>query len=167
MIGTIWKSLELYSSEERKEIYETVWDCSGGDFSQDDIEYENDIYLGYAQEDLNVEVKNGIIRYAYLGLWDGVHIAIDPDFEATNISECLTFNHDYAEIFMNEDNDLQVNDYHHDGINKVIYRAWKGNISESKKSKLFNNFFINYDIYPILQATRSLGTEIKKAYSWK
>lgn len=169
----IWTS-EI-SDEEACEIWkgfcEANFEDSGPEYDPYNSDMARVVYElnRYRLDDERMMVKeipdpeNGIIAIATLGLWNGTHYGYNDQLDS--VSECLTYRGDDADMYIDRNNDLIVDERHHDGSNRILYRAWKDNISETQKGnfidKLLDGELTRRDVS---RYTRNLGSDIKKLY---
>ena len=145
------------------------------DITEDEIcNYINDssqIWFNAEEFNLNVDTDNGenIIAIADMGLWN--HRSIGYKDLSTNIKDILTVwsSCDYVTIYYDTtDRQVKGRGIHHDGINYVIFRKWKNNLSDNQKDKLYNAMYsgdIDYEKL-LKRYTTSISKEVKKIYGW-
>ena len=133
------------------------------EFMRDEAEFRFEA----EQSNLNIEIPEGIIQIADLGLWDGRRSGYGR-YEPSNIKECLKFpNGGYGRIYV-KNNDLIMTEAHHDGTNIYRFRKWKPTTTANQKNKLRLALWSNdpkADDY-IKRFTTGLGKDIGKVYGW-
>ena len=128
----------------------------------------NAVYLEDERVNLDINVPEGILAIADLGLWYGRRMAYKEIGD--NISDCL-----YGTVqgqssctwYVDELGDLACEESHHDGTNHYIYRAWKPGVTDNQRDalldKLYNGTAKRRDI---TRCTRRLGDDIADVYGW-
>ncbi len=128
----------------------------------------NNGYLDDERVNLNIQLDQPILIIADLGLWTGRRMGY-KEIASGNIQDCLYSDRDtdFSTWYVDRLGDLRCDAIHHDGTNRLLYRAYKPGVSESQidllKEKLYNGTATRADITRI---TRRLGDEIGKVYGW-
>lgn len=170
----IWSDLDL-DLDDWRDAYAEFLEDNGLDGDPDD-EYAiyqymietNSMYLDDERMNLDIEVSQPIIAIANLGLWNG-RFSGYKELNSRNIRDCLNgFNScEYHSWYVDEDGDLRCKAIHHDGINYILYRAYRDDVSEEQiedfLSKIYDGEATEDDINAI---TRKLGEEVAKIYGW-
>lgn len=119
----------------------------------------NDEYLEDEKANLDKELKNNIVVFADLGLWDGRrtgYIILD----STNLNSIFSNRcGDITEWYV-EGDDIKCADSHHDGTNIYTYRMLKDNIDEDD----FYGHFVQ-DVYKNM--TEPIGHYVAEIYGFK
>ena len=125
-------------------------------------------YLEDERANLDINVPEGIIAIADLGLWNGRRMAYKEIGD--NISDCL-----YGTVrgqssctwYVDELGDLACEESHHDGTNHYIYRAWKPGVTYDQQDALLNKLYDGTATRrDITRYTRRLGDDIAEVYGW-
>ena len=123
--------------------------------------------LDEERENLNVNVGDPIIEIAYLDLWDGRHTAFRT-INSGNLRDCLAHTvGDYVTWYVDDQGDLWCRDAHHDGTNLYLYRAWKADVSTTRRLNLLDKVAWNkVTRRDITNCTRPIGTYAADVYGW-
>lgn len=125
-------------------------------------------YLEDERANLDINVPEGIVAIADLGLWNGRRMGYKEI--GYNINECL-----YGTVqgqssctwYVDELGDLACEESHHDGTNHYIYRAWKPGVTYDQADALLNKIYYGTATRKdITRYTRRLGDEIADVYGW-
>lgn len=103
---------------------------------------------------LNISLERPIIAIADLGLWDGRHQGYQV--VGDNIKNCFSFGRstEEAEWYISG-RDLRSDQYHHDGVNHVVYRVAKENRDFEKfKNKIYYGKMTKKDVYNYTQSIK-------------
>lgn len=168
----------------RKPVKHLIWGDINLDYDdwKDDIESEypgiseqdgyakmyqwNADYLDDERYNLDICVGTPIICIASLGFWHGRKNGYKI-IASGNIKECLYSICDFNEWYVDELGDLQHTGIHHDGTNRMMYRALRPGLTERQLERftdlILDSKFTRKDI---TRYTVSLGPAIKKAYGW-
>ena len=132
-----------------------------------ELMYEiNSGYLDDERVNLDIPMDNEIVAIGDIGRWNGTFHGYKR--VGNNIRDCLSSTCDYAEFFLNEDGDLCCVETHHDGSNRILFRAYRKNISETQKDRFEQMIYERAETEEdVRKYTRSLGREIAKVYGWK
>ena len=84
--------------------------------------------------------KYGILVIGSLGRWNGRKDAFD-EICTGELRECFSVHPDSIDIewYLDDNNDLIRNVYHHDGVNHYKYRAWKEDVDSTTYSAVLNS----------------------------
>lgn len=127
--------------------------------------YINAEYLEDERVNLDINVPEGIIAIADLGLWFGRRTGYKE--VGYNINECLSSDTDYATWYVDDLGDLACEAVHHDGTNHYIYRAWKPGVTYDQADALLNKIYYGTATRKdITKLTRRLGDDIAEVYGW-
>lgn len=125
-------------------------------------------YLDDERLNLDIDVPEGIIAIADLGLWYGRRTGYKE--VGYNISECLYGNvrgQSYCTWYVDGLGDLACEESHHDGTNYYIYRAWKPGVTYGQKEALLNKLYHGTaKRRDITLCTRRLGDDVAAVYGW-
>lgn len=132
----------------------------------------NNDYFYDERLNLNIEIPEGIVVIADLGLWNGHRMGVME--VGTNLSNCLDTNTtgvpDGGEYcwYVDQYGNFRCKAIHHDGINQLVYRAWKPNISDIKKQMMHRELLQEkkYTSQIVGKYTVSLGKKVKDVYGW-
>lgn len=117
---------------------------------------------------LDINVPEGIIAIADLGLWNGRRKGYKE--VGYNINECLYGNvrgQSDCTWYVDERGDLACEESHHDGRNYYIYRAWKPGVTYDQQDALLNKLYYGTATrHDITRYTRRLGDDIAEVYGW-
>lgn len=117
---------------------------------------------------LDIDVPEGIIAIADLGLWDGRRKGYKE--VGYNINECLYGNvrgQSNCTWYVDDLGDLACEESHHDGQNYYIYRAWKPGVTYDHQDALLNKLYYGTATRrDITRYTRRLGDDIAEVYGW-
>ena len=169
----IWSDLNLDIDDWRDAYAEFVEDNGLEDPDDEYAIYQymvelNSLYLDDERMNLDIEISQPIIAIADLGLWNG-RVSGYKELNSCNIKTCLdTFEScEYHEWYVDEKRDLRCKAVHHDGINYVLYRAYRDDVSEEQiedfLTKIYEGEATEDDVEAI---TRRLGDEVAKVYGW-
>ena len=128
----------------------------------------NSLYLDDERMNLNIEVSRPIIAIADLGLWNG-RFSGYKELRSRNIADCLNgFDScEYHEWYVDEYGDLRCTAVHHDGTNRILYRAYRDDVSDEQieefLTKIYDGVVTQEDIDTM---THKLGDKIAKVYGW-
>lgn len=107
---------------------------------------------------------NGIIAFTNIGTWQGVREGYK---EYDNLQDIIYGNDDYMRLYLNGNYDLYKYSSHHDGNNRVLYRYWKENLTDTQREnflgKLYQGKATKKDIS---RYTRKIGVEIANYYGF-
>ena len=161
----IWSDLDLNLKDWIDDIYRD-------DPELDRSEYENRMYelnaeyLDDERENLNVKVGD-ILVIGDLGLWNGRHTGYKEIHDAS-LGDCLEYNNDGAEWYVDWTGEFCGKEVHHDGTNYYRYRTYKEGASEADKNKLkeliYTGQATNEDIDKL---TDKLGFKVGEVYGWE
>lgn len=158
---TIWQD-PIYEPDE---AYEGAWeeylkdnnltpdDCPLNQFINDEAE----AVLEAEQTNLNIEVPNGIVAIANLGLWNGNVRGSNKNY-STNIKDCLHSQCGGYMKFVVEDGEFVAYEAHHDGTNHYRFRKWKDGVTDEQKDEARTE--------DLDELTESLAPTIAKVYGW-
>ena len=159
-------------------INEDDWrDAIKEDCEANDVEYEedslyymayelNNSYLEDERMNLDIDIPNGIIAIANLCLWSGHRIGYKEIGE--NISDCLYYDTNEAEFWVDSHGVFHASMSHHDGTNYVVFKAWKDGVTEEQKENVLDALYNGRCTERMLRRyTRNLGEDIAKVYGWK
>lgn len=106
--------------------------------------------------------RNGIIAIADIGMWNGRRQGYK---EYNHLQDILYSNDDSIKLYLNSNYDLIKSTSHHDGNNRILYRYWKDNITDTQKenflAKIYQGKVTKKDIS---RYTRKIGMEIASYY---
>lgn len=125
----LFKSWDLLSQKEQDDFISSVREDSEEELWSDEdsfIDHCIEIWNDYFYDDFGLNCSNltcskiadyPAIITGTLGLWDGKKeiVPVTCDSVARAIYRCI--NNDYQVIYEDENGDLFVEDYHHDGVN--------------------------------------------------
>lgn len=125
----------------------------------------NLLFLDDERKNLNIELPNSIIAIGDLGLWNGRHSGYKE--YSTQLSSILYFEGDECEWYVDNNNELRATISHHDGTNYVLYRMWKGGLSEVEKDE-FKDIILKGapSISEINKYTLPVGKYVADVYGW-
>ena len=107
---------------------------------------------------------NEIIAIADLGLWNGRRTGY-KDYR--HLQDIMYTSCDYEKIYVDVYGNLRKRESHHDGANTILYRQWKGDITDIQKdnfrNKCYEGCLTKQDIY---RYTKSLGKLFCEYYGW-
>lgn len=167
MTKTLLKNYKL-TEEEWKEIAEE----KGYDLRDDarKYEFENELYKDnffYTEHLLGqLDETEDIVVIADLGLWNGRKVGYkELSNRATDVLNGINYYGD-QEIYLNEKNEVEAIDPHHDGTNYYRFRVWRAGTSQTSKDK-FLNLIYNQEVTEedIKKYTKALRIP-KKLYKW-
>lgn len=143
---------EEYPDESEDALWRIMWET-------------NAEYLEDERLNLDINVPEGIIAIADLGLWNGRRMGYKE--VGYNINECLSSDTDYATWYVDDLGDLACEAIHHDGTNHYIYRAWKPGVTYDQADALLNKIYYGTATRKdITKLTRRLGDDIAEVYGW-
>lgn len=133
-----------------------------------DLMYEMNMdYLDDERANLNIQLNQPIIAIADLGLWNGTVMGY-KEIKSANIRNCLRSDEEYVTWYVDKRGDLACTEAHHDGVNHIIYRAFKDDVTETQRENLKRKIYLNTATRKdITRFTRRLGDEIAKVYGWE
>ena len=170
----IWSDLDLDPDDWRDAYAEFLEDNGlNGDPDDEYAIYQymvetNGLYLDDERMNLDIEISQPIVAIADLGLWNG-RFSGYKELNSRNIKDCLNGfgSCEYHEWYLDEDGDLRCKAIHHDGVNYILYRAYRDDVSDEQieefQSKIYNGTATEDDIREV---TRKLGDEIANIYGW-
>lgn len=165
---TIWQDAVYDDEENWRDAWEDYKsDCDCPDITLNEfIEMSNNI--NDERANLDIEVPEGILIIANLGLWHGTRHAYS-DKEPTNVRDCL-YGHcgGYLKFYV-EDGEFMAEETHHDGTNHYKFRKWASGVSDEQKDELRNAIYNGEESKAdrlIYELTESLAPEIAKVYGW-
>lgn len=143
----------LHGLEDEYDIYEYMYDT-------------NNSYLDDERMNLNIELPMPIIAIADLGLWNG-RFSGYKEIGSNNVQDCLQRMNDYDTWYVDECGDLRCDSIHHDGVNHILYRVYKDDVSDDQiaefKDKIYEGYVTQEDIDSV---TERLGDKIARVYGW-
>ena len=126
----------------------------------------NSDYLEDERINLDIDIPSGIIAIADLGLWNGRHTGYKEI--GNNISDCLYYNTDEAEFWVDVHGVFHASMSHHDGTNYVVFKAWKDGVTDEQKENVMDAICCGQCTERMLRRyTRNLGGDIAKVYGWR
>lgn len=170
----IWSNLNLDIEDGWRDAY---LECAAiNDWDDEPDEYEiyeymmeiNGMYLDDERMNLDIDISQPIIAIADLGLWNG-RFSGYKELNSSNIKDCLNgFDScEYHEWYVDDCGDLRCKAVHHDGINYILYRAYRDDVTDEQIEEFLDKIYYGSvtqdDIDTI---TRELGNEIAKVYGW-
>ena len=171
----IWEDASYLSEEDENVMYEDYLACNteiDADFLTPKEQYIYDaveLWLEAEIENLNIDVPNGIVGIACLGLWNGERLAYHKR-ELSKVSDCLnSMGIDGYYRFFVLNGDLCATCSHHDGTNHYTFREWRDNVTEAQKQALRNALYDNdFERAERLtkRYTKGLGKRIAEIYGW-
>lgn len=161
---TIWSSdINIEDWHDMKEDYPEL---SEDEFYQK-VCMTNDEYLDDERLNLNIALSQPIIVITDIGRWNG-RCSGYKMIDSGNIKDCFHTECDGAEWYVDELGDLRAKMTHHDGINSLLYRVFKDNISEVQIENLQNKIYEGtVKRTDITRVTKRLGDEIANVYGFK
>lgn len=168
----IWSNMNLNLDDwkegllENRELNDLPTDVSDEVLEEEMYEFNN-YCLDDERSNLNITPTNGrIIAIADLGLWDGRKMGyklLDYD-----IGDCLdNFSQAEKMEFYCDRYNLRSTQIHHDGVNQILFRELRPNISSDQADnftwKIYNGEVTSKDI---TRYTRSLRPYIHVIYGW-
>ena len=174
MANIIWQNTDLNLDDWRDDLIEELemnygegYDPSEDELYQFMIERNAD-YLEDEKLNLNLVLNQPILMIGDLGLWYGRRSGFRI-IESGKLSDCLYFQGDYAEIYVDEFGDLRINDHHHDGTNHYLCRVFKPSAGETARENLCDKLYSGepVDSTDISRVTSRLGDVIGDVYGWK
>lgn len=81
---------------------------------------------------------NGIIAIADIGTWNG---RIQEYKLYDNLKYIIYSNDDYTKLYLNSNYDLIKETSHHDGSNKILYRYWKENLTDTQRKNFLDKLY--------------------------
>ena len=158
-------------------IDEDDWrDVIKEDCEENEVEYDednlydiasdlNNIYLEYERVNLDIDIPSGIIAIADLGLWFGRRTGYKEIGD--NISNCLYYNTDEAEFWVDSHGVFHASMSHHDCTNFVVFKAWKDGVTDEQKENMLDALYCGKCTERMLRRyTRNIGGDIAKVYGW-
>lgn len=141
------------------------------DLSEDEAwEEAYDVNSGYLDDErtnLDIDVGTDIIVIADLGLWNGRRMAY-REIGSSNLSDCIDPSYgDYIDWYVDDSRDVRIDASHHDGTNRLLFRAWKEGLRDGEKMVFLT--LIGHGVMneaDIEKYTRPLGDYVKKVYGW-
>ena len=107
---------------------------------------------------------NEVIAIAGLGLWNGRRTGY-KDYR--HLQDIMYTSCDYEKIYVDGYGNLRKRESHHDGVNTILYRQWKDDITDIQKdnfrNKCYEGCLTKQDIY---RYTKSLGKLFCEYYGW-
>lgn len=169
----IWSNMNLNIDDDWRDSYKEYLEVNmlDGNPDNDNEVYEymietNNVYLDEERMNLDIQLSQPILCVRDLGLWNG-RVHGYRIIESGNIKDCLNFQHDYAEIYVDKYGDLRADDVHHDGTNHYLYRVFKDGVSETQKDNLLDKIYRGEATRAaITRVTKRLGDDIAKVYGW-
>jgi len=127
----------------------------------------NDEYLEDERANCNIEVPEGLVVFADAERWNGRINGI-VSAEESNIGECFQiWDRDWADmdIIIDNDDNVQVVGYHHDGTDYYTIRKWRtAEIGERVICMLDDGELGPDEAY---EYTEPIGEIVRKVYGWK
>lgn len=146
-------------------------DCeeNGIDYDENILYYMasklNNIYLEDERDNLNINISNGIIAIADLGLWFGRRTGYKEI--GNNIADCLYYDTDNAEFWVDSHGVFYAAMYDHDGTSFVVFKAWKDGVTDEQKENVMDALYCGKCTNRMLRRyTHNLGGDIAKVYGW-
>ena len=122
--------------------------------------------LWSAKLDLGVPLGD-LIVIADLGLWNGRRKAVKVIPNATIADAVGVCVGDYIDWYV-EDGEMRIEDVHHDGTNRYLFRTWKDGVSDLKKGVTLELIKRGFDDKKTLDTyTRPLGPDVSNVYGWE
>lgn len=164
----VWSS--FFDEEELRDIIKEECEVNGIEYDENGLYYmafeKNNEYLEDERMNLDIEVPNGIIALADIGRWNGRRNGYKE--MGNNISDCLYYDTDDAEFWVDSHGVFHADMFHHDGVNHVQFRAWKDDVTEEQKENVWSAiYFGNLTQRTLRRYTRNIGGDIAKVYGWK
>lgn len=132
-----------------------VMDSNANDYESDDIEY---IFDELSQ------VEGDFIAIADIGKWNGRFKGYSEKLKNNLKNIPLLLCGDYLKIVVKND-DLVLEDSHHDGTNYITIRKWRKSVSEKKKDEILNEWvFKNALLGEFDGYTSKLGRKVKAIF---
>ena len=168
----IWSNMNLNLEDWKEDLLENR-KLNGQDTDvptyvlENDMYELNDMYLDDERSNLNITPTRGrIIAIADLGLWNGRKMGYK--LLGHDIGDCLENFSQAEELeFYCDRYNLRSNQFHHDGMNHILFRELRPQISSDQADnfiwKVYNGKATDRDIR---RYTRSLRPYIKVVYGW-
>ena len=163
----IWSSW-INEDDWRDDIKEEC-ELNGVEYDEDDLYYMayelNSHYLEDERMNLDIDIPNGIIAIADLGLWFGRRTGYKEI--GYNIADCLYYDTDDAEFWVDSHSVFHASMFHHDGTNFVVFKAWKDGVTDEQKENMMDALYCGKCTERMLRRyTRNIGGDIAKVYGW-
>ena len=163
----IWSSW-INEDDWRDDIKEEC-ELNGVEYDEDGLYYMayelNSHYLEDERMNLDIDIPNGIIAIADLGLWFGRRTGYKEI--GNNIADCLYYDTDDAEFWVDSHGVFHAAMYDHDGTSYVVYKAWKDGVTEEQKENVWSALYFGKCTNRMLRRyTRNIGGDIAKVYGW-
>lgn len=126
---------------------------------------ELESWLDAEQMNLNIPLNTEIIAIADLGLWNGRRTGYR--ILGNNIRDIFKCAEDYN-VYTCDRFNVRAKNIHHDGVNRILYRAFKENTTEEQRERFCDAIYMgecNQNM--ISRYTRSIAPEVKAVYGWK
>ncbi len=162
----IWTNYALNYEDWREDLEAEYPDLSDDERYLRMLEINAD-YLDDERLNLNIQLSQPILVIADLGLWNG-RFSGYKEIISGNIRDCLYSEYDYSTFYVDRRGDLRCDDYHHDGTNHYLYRAYKDSATAEQRNALLNKIYFGVAKQTdIDRVTKRLGDEIGKVYGWE
>lgn len=169
---SIWSNIDLNLDDWRDDMLQCLEESG---FSPDEITendlYDamvstNDDYLDDERSNLNIQLSRPIIVIGDLGRWNG-RVQGYKMIPSGNIKDCLYFDTDYVEWYIDKLGDLRATGIHHDGTNHYLYRVFKDNVSQQQIENFQEKIYVGKATRSdITRLTKRLGDDIAKVYGF-
>ena len=94
-----------------------------------------------------------------LGLWHG---RVSGYKEFRDLTDA--FRSEYESVWYIDRGNLKAVEYHHDGINSLLFRAWKDDLSDDQKDHFLEKILRGtYTAWDVSRYTRSVSSELQEA----
>lgn len=136
-----------------------------------EIENLNTEYYYDERMNLKIGIASGIVAIADCGLWDGRHIHM------MEIGDCLANCLDHGTTgvqdgefrwYVDRYGNFRCEARHHDGVNHIVYRMWKPNITKEKKQQFYREMRLagRYNSAIVGKYTLGVGKFVSEVYGW-
>ena len=136
---------------------------------ENDDEYNVET-LDIIRNELYIPV-NDIVAIADVGRWNGRVVGYKEI--GRYIADCLYSDCDYAEWYVDNFGHFKADMYHHDGVNHIVYMAWKDETTAEQMDIVLNNIY-NAGSQLDSKTQRSIrrymtnvGYDIARVFGWK
>ena len=120
------------------------------------------------REDEKAELKHvsegEVLAIADMGRWNGRY----PGYrELKSLEEVIYSSCDCERLYVDSNGDLRKDESHHDGSNSILYRYWKGGLTEQQKENFLNKIYHGECTQKdITRYTRKAGVGIADVFGW-
>ena len=166
----IWSNEVLDMADWHEEIEANYPDASPDEVLE--LAYEmNSEYIHDEILNLAIPLSNSVLAIADLGLWNGRRPA-SKEISPKTIGDILATEHDsdaYCDTWeLNSVGDLCHIYSHHDGVNRIVYREIKPDVSPARIENLRRKIALGTaKRSDITRLTSSLGPRVKSVYGWR